>query len=66
MDFKIPSVMNLKKELQNIGTLKYVTRHFPESIKNFINESELLRKYYQDTIKNLRSITDDLLKFKNE
>lgn len=66
LDFKIPSIMNLKKEMKNIGTLKYVTRHFPESIKNFINESEILRKYYQDTIKDLRSITDDLLKCKTE
>lgn len=66
LDFKLPSIMNLKKELQLVGSLKYVTRHFPESIKNFINESEILRKYYHNTIKDLRSMTDELLKFKTE
>lgn len=45
-----PTIMNLKKELKQIGTLKYVTRKFPESIENFINQSEILKKYYSDTI----------------
>ncbi len=66
LDFKTPSIMNLKKELKNIGTLKYVTRHFPESIKNFINESEILRKYYQNTINDLRSMADEIVKFKTD
>jgi hypothetical protein len=40
--------------------------HFPEPIKEFINGSEILRKYYQDTIKDLGSLADDLLKSKTE
>ena len=50
-----PTIINLKKELKQIGTLKYVTRKFPESIENFINQSETLKKYYSDTIKSLKA-----------
>ncbi len=49
-----PTIIDFKKELKQIGTLKYVTRKFPESIKKFINESETLNNYYTDTIKDLK------------
>jgi len=49
-----PTIIDFKKELKQIGTLKYVTRKFPESIKKFINESETLKNYYTDTIKDLK------------
>jgi len=49
-----PIMIDFKKELKQIGTLKYVTRKFPESIKNFINESKTLKNYYTDTIQDLK------------
>lgn len=60
LELKIPKVIDLKKELKKIGTLQYVTRLFPESIKEFINKSDTLKNYYGKTIKDLQSMSKEL------
>lgn len=61
-NIELPQLVDLRKELNNIGTLKYATRLFPESIKNFIDNSEILKSYYLNTIKNLSKINDNFSK----
>lgn len=53
-DIKMPENVNLNKELKEINSFKYVTRKFPESIKEFINKSEILQGYYSNIFSQLR------------
>ncbi len=46
LNLKLPKLDNFQKKLKEIGTLKYTTRYFPDTIKEFINQSEVLKKYY--------------------
>ncbi len=62
----VPQPIDLGKELKTIGTLKYVTRHFPDSIKEFISNSETLNDYYTNIIKNLRSTNKDFIEYLNK
>ncbi|CDR30523.1 Uncharacterised protein [Acholeplasma oculi] len=61
LDIKIPKLINLKQELKEIGTLKYITRHFPESIKEFINNSDTLQGYYKNMIDNMKKISSEIM-----
>ena len=54
LDLELPKVEKYKKELKEIGTLKYTTRHFPEPIKKFINQSEVLKDYYLNFVAKLK------------
>lgn len=60
MEIEYPQIMNFKKELKRVGTLKYITRHFPEPTKNFINNSEVLNNYYKDIINKLKNIQQEI------
>lgn len=66
LELKRPQAIDIGKELKEIGTLKYVTRLFPDSIKEFISNSETLNDYYLNTIKNLRSINKDFVEHSNK
>lgn len=54
VNLELPKVENFQKELKELGTLKYTTRYFPDSIKEFINQSEVLRGYYFNVVTNLK------------
>lgn len=62
LDVKYHSTFNLNNELKRIGTLKYITRDFPESIKDFINNSEILNSYFKNTIGNIKSLAKQITK----
>lgn len=53
LNLKLPKT-DFQKELKELGTLKYITIDFPESIKDFINQSELLRDYYLNVVTGLK------------
>lgn len=61
LNLELPKVEKYQKELKEIGTLKYTTRHFPEPIKEFINQSEVLKGYYLNFVSDLKK---DILKYK--
>ena len=54
LNLVLPKAENFQKELKELGTLKYITRHFPEPIKDFINQSDVLRDYYINVVSNLK------------
>lgn len=54
LNLDLPKAESFQKELKDLGTLKYITRCFPESIKEFINKSEVLRGYYFNVVTNLK------------
>lgn len=54
LNLELPKVEMYQKELKEIGTLKYTTRHFPEPIKEFINQSEVLKDYYLNFVAELK------------
>ena len=60
LHIEIPKLMNIKKALKEIGTLKYITRHFPESIRDFINNSDTLQGYYQNIIDNIKKLSSEI------
>ncbi|MCL2521235.1 MAG: hypothetical protein FWE36_00070 [Erysipelotrichales bacterium] len=62
LEVEVPSLTDFNKELKKIGTLRYITRHFPESIKKFIDSSEVLQNYYKNIINDFKYMT---VEFKN-
>ena len=59
LNLKLPLAENFQKELKDLGTLKYITRLFPDSIKEFINQSEVLREYYVNIVADLKQILQE-------
>lgn len=54
LNLELPRAENLQKELKELGTLKYITRHFPDSVKEFINQSEVMTNYYLNIMGDLK------------
>jgi len=54
LNMELPKAENFQKELKEIGTLKYTTRNFPDSVKEFINQSEVLKNYYLNFVSDLK------------
>jgi hypothetical protein len=64
LNLKLPLAENFQKELKDLGTLKYITRHFPDPIKEFINQSEVLREYYVNIVADLKQILQEYKELK--
>lgn len=64
--FDLPNPQTAIKELKLIKTLKYATKNMPKSVKDFINQSEYLSKYYTDTFKNFMNEVNNIQKIKIE
>jgi len=56
LNLELPKTENYQKELKDLGTLKYISRHFPDSIKEFVNQSEVLKEYYLNAITDFKKI----------
>lgn len=56
LNLELPKTENFQKELKELGTLKYITKDFPESIKDFINQSEVIRDYYLNVVAGLKKV----------
>ncbi len=61
LDLEIPKAEDYQMELKELGTLKYVTRHFPDSIRDFIYKSELLKGYYLNATKDLKNLFHEFI-----
>lgn len=46
LDLELPKGENFNKQLKELGSLKYISRHFPQHIREFIEHSDVLRSYY--------------------
>ena len=64
LNLDLPKAENFQKELKELGTLKYITRHFPEPIKDYINQSDVLRDYYFNVVTNLKKTLQDYRELK--
>lgn len=60
LGIEYPQIMNNKKELKKVNTLKYITRHFPEPTRDFINNSNVLNNYYKDIVNKLKNLEHDI------
>ena len=60
LDIELPPKYDLNKELKRINSLKYITRHFPEPIKEFINNSEVLNGYYKNIIDSIKKASNEV------
>lgn len=49
-EIEMPRKENIQKKLKDVGSLKYVSLNFPDSIKDFINSSEVLQTYYKNIV----------------
>lgn len=54
LNFELPKVENYTKKLKEIKPLKYITIYLPDSIKEFINHSDVLKDYYIDAVNKLK------------
>ncbi|HPQ21596.1 MAG TPA: hypothetical protein PK147_07075 [Saprospiraceae bacterium] len=64
LNLDLPKAENYQKELKDLGTLKYITRLFPESIKEFINQSEALKGYYLNVVTDLKQTLQEYKELK--
>jgi hypothetical protein len=64
LNLDLPKAENYQKELKDLGTLKYITRLFPESIKEFINQSEALKGYYLNVVNYLKQTLQEYKELK--
>ena len=64
LNLDLPKAENFQKELKELGTLKYITRHFPDSIKDFINQSEVLKDYYLNVVTDLKKTLQEYRELK--
>ena len=64
INMPLPKAENFQKELKELGSLKYITRNFPDSIKEFINQSEVLKDYYLKVVTDLKKTIQDYKEFK--
>ncbi len=60
LDIELSTKYDLNKELKRINSLKYITRHFPEPIKEFINNSEVLNGYYKNIINSIKKASSEV------
>lgn len=51
---KLPLINSVNAELKTVGTLAYASRNFPESIKKFIEDSDVLKTFYLKTIEDFQ------------
>lgn len=65
LNLELPRAENFQKELKELGTLKYITRHFPDSIKEFINQSEVLKEYYLNVVSDLKKMLQEYKELKS-
>ena len=64
LNLELPKTENYHKELKDLGTLKYISRHFPESIKEFVNQSEVLKDYYLNAVTDFKKILQEYKELK--
>lgn len=64
LNLELPKTENYQKELKDLGTLKYISRHFPDSIKEFVNQSEVLKEYYLNAVTDLKNILHEYKELK--
>jgi len=64
LNLQLPKAENFQKDLKELGTLKYITRHFPDLIKEFINQSEVLKDYYLNVVTDLKKILQEYKELK--
>lgn len=64
LNLDLPKTERFQKELKELGTLKYITRHFPESIKEFINQSDVLKDYYLNVVTDFKKTLQDYRELK--
>ena len=66
LDLETPKRENFQKELKEIGTLKYISRQFPDSIKKFIDSSNTLNEYYKKVVSDLQNVIKQTNQLKNQ
>lgn len=49
---------------KSVDNPKYITRHFPDSIKEFINQSEVLKDYYLNVVTDLKKTLQEYKELK--
>lgn len=59
LDLDLPKGEDFNKQLKELGTLKYISRQFPQKIKEFIKQSDVLRSYYLNMRNNFTKILQD-------
>ena len=64
LNMELPKAENFQKELKELGTLKYTTRNFPDSVKEFINHSEVLKDYYLNFVGDLKKVLKEYKELK--
>ena len=64
LNLELPKTENYHKELKDLGTLKYISRHFPDSIKEFVNQSEVLKDYYLNAVTDFKKILQEYKELK--
>lgn len=65
LNLELPKAENIKKELKELNNLKYISRHFPDSIKDFISKSDVLRNYYQNLMVDFKKTLEDFKIMRN-
>lgn len=64
LNLELSKTENFQKELKELGTLKYITRHFPDSIRDFIKQSEVLNNYYLNAVNDFKKIRKEYKELK--
>jgi hypothetical protein len=64
LNLELPKTENYQKEIKDLGTLKYLSRHFPDSIKEFVNQSEVLKEYYINVVIDFKKILQEYKELK--
>lgn len=64
LNLELPKTENYQKALKDLGTLKYISRHFPDSIKEFVNQSEVLKEYYLNAVTDFKNILHEYKELK--
>ena len=52
---ELPSFEDIRRELKDIGNLRYTADSLPEGYKEFFNHSELLKDYFKNMISGLKT-----------
>lgn len=64
LNLELPKTESYQKEIKDLGTLKYLSRHFPDSIKEFVNQSEVLKEYYINVVLDFKKILQEYKELK--
>lgn len=66
LSLPLPKYEPLNKSLKIIGNLKYITRLMPQSVKDFLENSDTLKDYYRKMIETFKKNAEELLVSINE